>query len=374
MMVEEVDAGQKSDMKSLRSENDDVAVGDTEALKDLVRHDLSVSILQVIPVIASFFWNKVLLQRVKPLSLLSVYVVLAGMYYKFRLNAIVRICVTGALALPIICSAIFIFVLARKFVNNRHPAFQSAQDILMERIKVGRAKRKKDIYDLFLPPPSSTQVGNRDKKHGIIFFPGALVNHTSYASVASKLSDKGILVVVVSLEPIRFDNNTETNKQRALKAMQEVVFENDITVDEWTLSGHSAGAAVAMNLVSEMQIGINRMVLCGATKKSFEENAVSRNSNAKVLLVNASEDGIVKRASTSQKSPSSTSNDRKESKCKTTHIMIEGGNHAGFGHYGPQDLDGVRSITLEQQQAIFVEKTVEFLMANESGDEKEKEM
>eukprot|EP00536_Pseudo-nitzschia_multiseries_P012743 jgi/Psemu1/309370/fgenesh1_kg.504_\ len=54
--------------------------------------------------------------------------------------------------------------------------------------------------------------------------------------------------------------------------------------------------------------------------------------------------------------------------------MIEGGNHAGFGHYGPQDLDGVRSITLEQQQAIFVEKTVEFLMANESGDEKEKEM
>ena len=49
----------------------------------------------------------------------------------------------------------------------------------------------------------------------------------------------------------------------------------------------------------------------------------------------------------------------------THHVTIEGGNHAGCAHYGPQMFplpDGIRTITLEQQQRMMAEATVDFLL------------
>jgi hypothetical protein len=41
--------------------------------------------------------------------------------------------------------------------------------------------------------------------------------------------------------------------------------------------------------------------------------------------------------------------------------VIEGGNHAGFAGYGPQDDDGERTIDLAEQQAELVRLVVELV-------------
>jgi hypothetical protein len=45
----------------------------------------------------------------------------------------------------------------------------------------------------------------------------------------------------------------------------------------------------------------------------------------------------------------------------TTEVIIEGGNHAGFGDYGVQDGDGEASLSGEEQRKITVEAVMEIL-------------
>ena len=47
----------------------------------------------------------------------------------------------------------------------------------------------------------------------------------------------------------------------------------------------------------------------------------------------------------------------------TELLVIEGGNHAGFGHYGPQAGDGVASIDREEQQRQTAESVLAFVRA-----------
>ena len=61
----------------------------------------------------------------------------------------------------------------------------------------------------------------------------------------------------------------------------------------------------------------------------------------------------------------------KNNRGHTLHITIEGGNHSGCAHYGPQTFpipDGIRSITLEQQQRLTVEATADFLLERNKRD------
>jgi hypothetical protein len=45
----------------------------------------------------------------------------------------------------------------------------------------------------------------------------------------------------------------------------------------------------------------------------------------------------------------------------TTWVAIEGGNHAGFGYYGPQGGDGEATIPREDQQRQTIDATVQML-------------
>ena len=170
---------------------------DTELLENLVRFDPNITYSQAILPVLSFFWNRhIICSVIRPLILVTISLILVGLLRVFPHNDIVRVSVLVGFALPLIGSALFLIKGIRMFVNNRQSAFKSAQNLLLERIKVGRANRKKDAYDLFLPPPPSI-TETKKTKVGIIFFPGALINHTSYAPIASQLSDWGIVVVVI---------------------------------------------------------------------------------------------------------------------------------------------------------------------------------
>ena len=57
-------------------------------------------------------------------------------------------------------------------------------------------------------------------------------------------------------------------------------------------------------------------------------------------------------------------------KTRTTFLEIEGGNHSGFAHYGPQTFplkDGERSITLDEQQDAVVAATTTFLVGEDGS-------
>ena len=44
-----------------------------------------------------------------------------------------------------------------------------------------------------------------------------------------------------------------------------------------------------------------------------------------------------------------------------TEIIIQGGNHAQFGNYGPQQGDGIAKITPEKQQDEIRNAIIEFI-------------
>ena len=81
------------------------------------------------------------------------------------------------------------------------------------------------------------------------------------------------------------------------------------------------------------------------------------------MHINGSNDLILR--STSSKSE--TLNEDTNRSNNTISHVIEGGNHAGFAHYGPQMFprpDGDRTITLEDQQKITVNLAADFLLDN----------
>mmetsp|Transcript_1335 Transcript_1335/g.1670 ORF Transcript_1335/g.1670 Transcript_1335/m.1670 type:complete len:482 (+) Transcript_1335:145-1590(+) len=351
---------------STNSDGNDDAVSDgDESLEDLVRHDQSITYSQGCGTVVSYFWNKKICRNIHPLALSAIYLSLGGVYHAVLHNAMLRATVLVVSALPVMGSLAFIGFGTRMFVNNRQAPFKSAGNLLLERIKTGRAKRTKNGFDIYLPPSKSANE-RTDKTFGVLFFPGALINHTAYAPIASKLSDRGIVVAVISLEPMRFSTDVESNKKKALTAMYEVLSTSDITVDEWVLSGHSAGGMVAITLAAEMKPGITKLVLCGIGTNEFGEQSF-RNDSIQALVINGSEDKLVNGRSEKQKE--AFQNTLPPS---TTYVTIEGGNHAGFGHYGPQMMDGTRTITLDEQQDIFVNKTVEFLIRGCGSETKEK--
>ena len=51
----------------------------------------------------------------------------------------------------------------------------------------------------------------------------------------------------------------------------------------------------------------------------------------------------------------------------TRFVEIDGGNHAGFGWYGPQDGDGEATISRVEQQAQVVAATLDVLASVDDG-------
>jgi hypothetical protein len=111
----------------------------------------------------------------------------------------------------------------------------------------------------------------------------------------------------------------------------------------------------------------------------------------KALVVNGTEDGLIKSTyggsladkaanfearmpprCRSKITPTTSEEDVVSSRCAkrgregyTHFVTIKGGNHSGCGHYGPQMFpipDGIRSITLDEQQLQMAEVTADFLL------------
>lgn len=293
------------------------------------------------------------------------------------------------LAIPYFVLRLFASKIAHLLLDNRQDAFKSARNLLMDRIAKGRAQRlnRCDVYY-----PASSEGQERKAEYGLILYPGALIDRAAYAPIATRLSEMGILVAVANLEPYRIIVNLKdySVKEEVMHILSDSVLlcEHGIwTIDKWSIGGHSLGGEMAIAAVAnEMSSTIKKVVLWGVScypnPNTYPCKQRLRDmKDVNVLVVNGSNDAFVKSTVKNrllfarnmppklcQSSADATSGNEQG---HTLYVTIDGGNHAGCAHYGPQTFpmpDGIRTITLEQQQRQTAEATLDFLMEKEKRD------
>ncbi len=176
---------------------------------------------------------------------------------------------------------------------------------------------------------------------GLIFYPGGRVDYRAYAPLAHKIAESGFLVVVVRM-PLNF-------AFFGLNQVSEVIASFP-DIDHWAVGGHSLGGAMAAQYASSNLQEVEGLVFWASYPAG--NNDLSK-SDLEVISIYATNDGLA----TIQDIDASRANLPDE----TSYVEIQGGNHAGFGWYGPQNGDGQAEITKTNQQEQIINVTIIFL-------------
>jgi len=162
---------------------------------------------------------------------------------------------------------------------------------------------------------------------GFIFYPGGKVEHTAYAPLMRALAQEGILCVLTEM-PL----NLAVLDMNAAGDIPEQYPE----IENWYIGGHSLGGSMAASHAEKNADQYDGLVLLAAYS-----TADLSSSNIPVISVYGSEDGVLNMEKYEEYKDNLPSGFEE-------HI-IEGGCHAGFGGYGPQDGDGVPTLSSENQ-------------------------
>ena len=176
----------------------------------------------------------------------------------------------------------------------------------------------------------------------LLFYTGALVEPQAYVGIAEGLAQNGITTYVIesSLNLPIFEMGT----------MESIVKEENL--DKVYVAGHSLGGVVASLDAVKLQ---KENHLAGVILlASYPDKSVDFSStHIPVLSIVASHDKILNW----EKYEASKTHLPKSSE----ELIIEGGNHSGFGSYGKQIGDGERSMSDRRQQKITSEKIAKFI-------------
>ncbi len=175
-------------------------------------------------------------------------------------------------------------------------------------------------------------------EHAMIFYPGAKVEYTAYVPLFYALAEQGIDCFVVKMP----GNLAILGMNKAADIMEEYSYEN------WYVSGHSLGGAMAANFAADNAEKLDGLVLLAAyATKDVPENL-------SVLSVYGSEDKVLNAENLEE--------GRAYMPADYTELCIAGGNHAWFAYYGEQDGDGTAAITREEQQKQTVEAVIAMIL------------
>ena len=114
-------------------------------------------------------------------------------------------------------------------------------------------------------------------------------------------------------------------------------------IESWYMAGHSLGGSMAASYMAKHKDDFDGMIMLAAY-------STADLTDSRVLSIYGTEDGVM--------------NFEKYNKYKKnlpenfSEAVIVGGNHAGFGMYGPQEGDGKATITTIEQ----IEKTVDAIL------------
>lgn len=165
---------------------------------------------------------------------------------------------------------------------------------------------------------------------GLVFYPGGKVATEAYLPLLDKLRDQGALCVLVKM-PFHLAVFGKNRAEEAFAAFPDI--------EVWYIGGHSLGGAMASSYLSDNPDSAAGLILLGAY-------VYGEVDPARALTLYGSEDGVL---------------DRTKIDYTENVLVIEGGNHAGFGDYGPQKGDGTASISADIQQQETVQAILAFM-------------
>ena len=176
-----------------------------------------------------------------------------------------------------------------------------------------------------------------DPTAGLIFYPGGKVEYTAYAPLLRTCAENGILCALV-----RMPGNLAVLDANAADGLQQEHPE----ITTWYIAGHSLGGAMAAGYAAAHEKDFDGLILLAAySAKDLSQTTL------RILSVYGSEDGVMNRESYEK--------NRANLPADTIEVVLDGGCHAQFGSYGPQDGDGIPTISGEEQ----VRETAEAIAA-----------
>ncbi|MDO4502618.1 MAG: alpha/beta fold hydrolase [Coriobacteriia bacterium] len=184
-----------------------------------------------------------------------------------------------------------------------------------------------------------TNVTDARNGYGLVFYQGAKVEADAYAPLLHQLADQGWTCVTADA-PLNF---SATDANAAGRLIPQVG-----GVDHWYVGGHSFGGFISAQYAAGHTDQVEGLVLLG----SFALTDISA-SGLDVVTIHGTNDLVC--------SQEKFDNDRPNLPASARALNLQGGNHAQFGDYGPQDGDGTATITPEEQvtQTVdFVQKSV----------------
>lgn len=168
-----------------------------------------------------------------------------------------------------------------------------------------------------------------DVRAGLIFYPGGLVDAAAYAPLMEQLRAHGVRAVIVPM-PLDLAVFGIDRADEVIAAYPDV--------DTWIIGGHSLGGAMAAEYLKDGPGAVDGVFFLA----SYPAESTDLSGMPVVALsVYGTEDGVDEAVfeASLERLPEGAS-----------LVEIEGGNHAQFGDYGPQDGDGVATIGRDQQQ------------------------
>lgn len=252
--------------------------------------------------------------------------------------------------------AVIVDRFTRMHIIHRKAANPQALEIVRKGIESKRIIREEQ-YDVYVPPK---RLGQKSYSVGFFMLPGALLEHNVYAAILAKLSDAGILTMVQNCEPLRLASEFYSSNEKSIRKMiEEVEKKHGLKAERWAVGGHSWGGHTAV-VVAKKSDFFQSLVMYGVNASHELEK---EGCSIRALAMTASKDGL-------QHSPMANLSTfdhwgEGETKGRLHYVVIEGGNHSGFGDYPLQSfpmLDGERTISLEEQHQQIVDATVKFLL------------
>lgn len=179
---------------------------------------------------------------------------------------------------------------------------------------------------------------------GLVFYPGGRVDARSYAPFARALAAEGHAVVIVEV-PLSLAVLDVGAADDVLDAPQLAA------VTRWAVGGHSLGGAMAAQyLAGTQRTDIDGLLLLAAYPPS---GADLSHSGVSVTDVTATLDSVLDRERWVAGRALLPEN--------AYRVSIAGGNHAGFGDYGPQPGDTPATCTADEQLLQTVRAADELL-------------
>jgi hypothetical protein len=214
--------------------------------------------------------------------------------------------------------------------SQTYPASAAALQALRSDAQVTVTQR--DGFITFEPVASQAAVG-------FVLYPGAGVDYRAYAPVLRQIAERGFFVALVSV-PLNLAFFDTDAAERVMAQYPDI--------RHWAVGGHSLGGVAASGYVASNLDRVDALVLWA----SYPADDSLVDANIRTLSVYGTND-------LAGTEPFDAS--RSQLPAGTQFFVIEGGNHAQFGAYGPQAGDNPAEISAEEQWAQVAAVTSQFL-------------